>query len=67
MIDYFESYAPVIQWTTVQLILILSLVLNWTTVQTDYTNAFAHATLHDKVYIEMPKDFSAYQDGDCVL
>ena len=40
-IDFTESYSPVVQWTSIHLILILSLVLNWQTVQTDYTNAFA--------------------------
>ena len=66
-IDYFESYAPVVQRTTVQLLLIHSLVLNWTNVQTDYTNAFAQATLHEEVYVEMPKDSSTKQEGDFVL
>ena len=66
-VDYFESNAPVVQWRTVQLLLILSLVLNWTMVQTDYTTAFAQATLHEVVYMEMPKDFSAKQDGDFVV
>ena len=66
-VDYFESYSPVVQWRTVQLLLILSLVSNWTMVQTDYTNAFAQTTLHEEVYMEMPKDFSAKQDGDFVL
>ena len=53
-VDYFESYAPVMQWTTVRLILILSLVLNWTIVQTDYTNALAQANLPEEVYMELP-------------
>ena len=47
--------------------MILSLVLNWTTVQADYTNAFAQANLPEEVYMELPKDFSAKQDGDFVL
>ena len=35
--------------------------------QTDYTNVFTQATLHEEVYMEMPKEFSAKQDGDFVL
>ena len=57
-VDFFESYAPVVHWTTICLILIISIVLNWTTVQTDHTNAFAQATLDEEVYMEIPKDFS---------
>ena len=55
------------RWIAVRLILILSLVLNWTTVQSDYKNAFAQPNLTDKVYMELPKDFSAKQNGDFVL
>ena len=35
-VDFFESYAPVVQWTSIHLIFIIAIVLNWTTVQTDY-------------------------------
>ena len=56
-IDFTESYSPVVQWTGIRLILILSFVLNWQMVQTDYTNAFAQSTLAEEVYMEIPKDF----------
>ena len=56
-IDFTESYSPVVQWTSICLILILSLILNWQTVQTDYTNAFAQSALAEEVYMEIPKDF----------
>ena len=61
-VDFFETYAPVVQWTTIRLVLLLSLVFNWVTVQTDYSNAFAQATLEEDVYMELPKDF-AVQDS----
>ena len=72
-IDFFETYAPVVSWTTVRLMLILSIQLNLVTQQHDYTAAFVHADI-DKppnyedlseeekrrsgVYVEMPKGFS---------
>ena len=56
-IDFTESYPPVVQWASIHLILILSLVLNWQMVQTDYTNAFAQSTLAEEVYMEIPMDF----------
>ena len=40
-IDYFENYAPVVQWTTIHHTLIVSMLLNWESEQTYYTNAFA--------------------------
>ena len=66
-VDFFETYAPVVQWTTIRLVLLLTLVFNWTTIQTDYSNAFAQATLDEEVYMELPKDFAPPEDGDFVL
>ena len=56
-IDYFDSYATVVQWTTICLTLILAMLWNWETVQTDYTNAFALLTLGQEIYMDMPHDF----------
>ena len=75
-IDFFETFAPVVNWTTVRLMLILSIVLNLATVQVDYTAAFLHAPIdrdpnwnsmtrqereRSGVYVEMPRGFG--QDG----
>ena len=67
-VDFTESYSPVVQWTSICLILILSLVLNWQMVQMDYTNAFAQSTLAEEVYMEIPKDFmTSDKNNDYVL
>ena len=72
-VDYFETFAPVVSWTTVRLLLILSVQLQLATRQVDYTAAFVHADIdrppnYDQmtpeeqrrqgVYIEMPRGFS---------
>ncbi len=58
-IDFFETYAPVVQWTTVRLMLILENLLCLKSKQADVTAAFLHATLEEdeKVYVEMPLGF----------
>ena len=58
-IDYFETYAPVVQWTTIRLMLILEVLLGLKSKQGDVTAAFLHATLgkHEHVYCEMPPGF----------
>jgi hypothetical protein len=38
-VDYFDTFTPVVNWTTVQLMLILSIVLGLSTKQVDYTAA----------------------------
>ena len=44
-IDYFDTFAPVINWTTVRLMLILTLILDLSTCQVDYTAAFVHSPI----------------------
>ena len=63
-VDYFESYSPVVQWSTVRLLLIMSIVHGMHTRQVDYVNAFAQAPLpqNEECYIEMPQGF--HDDGD---
>jgi hypothetical protein len=71
-VDYFDTFAPVVSWTTVRLMLILSIILGLATKQVDYTAAFVQAPI-DKdpqwenltreererrgVFIEMPRGF----------
>ena len=58
-IDFFETYAPVVQWTTVRLMLILEILLQLKSKQGDVTAAFVHANLeeNEKVYVRMPLGF----------
>ena len=62
-IDYFETWSPVVQWTTVRVMMILSAMLNLTTHQADITAAFVHAELppEEEVYIHQPRGF--YEPG----
>jgi hypothetical protein len=72
-VDFFETFAPVVSWTTVRLMLILSLVLGLATRQVDYTAAFLHAPIDEDpdrehmsleernrtgVFVEMPRGFA---------
>jgi hypothetical protein len=69
-IDYFETYAPVTSWTTVRLLLTLSIVANLESVQVDYTNAFAQADLPkgEETFMEIPQGFyGSDPDKDMVL
>jgi hypothetical protein len=63
-VDYFDTFAPVVNWTTVRLMLILSVILGLSTRQVDYTAAFVHAPMEEDVYIDMPRGFS--KPGKCL-
>jgi hypothetical protein len=64
-IDFFETYSPVVQWTTIRLMLILECVLGLVSKQGDVTCAFLHAILPNRkcVYIKMPHGFKQYKHG----
>jgi hypothetical protein len=68
-IDYFDTYAPVVSWVVVRLLLTMSIVMGLATKQVDYTNAFAQADLlsSEHVYVEIPKGFEPDCEGDKVL
>ena len=57
--NFFETYAPVVQWTTVCLMLILDVLLGLKSKQGDATATFLHAMLgpDEHVYCEMPLGF----------
>ena len=67
-IDYFETYAPVVQWTTVRLMLILEVevLLKLKSKQGDITAAFLHAEVPEgqNIYVEMPHGFR--KKGKCL-
>ena len=56
-VDYFETFAPVVQWMTVRVVLIMTILLDLENKQIDYTAAFLQAPIDHDVYVEMPKLF----------
>ncbi|KAI2505066.1 hypothetical protein MHU86_9342 [Fragilaria crotonensis] len=65
-VDFFETFAPVVSWSTIRLMLILSLVLGLATRQVDYTAAFLHAPIDEDVYVEMPRGFSEPEQAGAI-
>eukprot|EP00956_Cyclotella_meneghiniana_P031963 scaffold85834_cov44-Cyclotella_meneghiniana.AAC.4 len=59
-VDFFETWAPVVQWTTVRAMIILAAKQKIFTAQADLTAAFVHAPLaeNEHIYVEQPKGFS---------
>eukprot|EP00957_Ditylum_brightwellii_P075197 5714742-Ditylum_brightwellii.AAC.1 len=46
-IDYFETYAPVVLWSTIRTVMTLTVNLGIKLQQVDYTNAFVQAELSE--------------------
>ena len=53
----FETYAPVVQFSSVRLFLAWSLMLGWYTCSVDFSNAFIQAELKDDTYAHLPRGF----------
>jgi hypothetical protein len=56
-VDYFETFAPLVQWMTVRVILIMTILLNLENKQINYTAAFMQAPIDHDVYVKIPKLF----------
>ena len=58
-INFFKTYAPVVHWTTVRLMLILEVLLGSISNQGNVTTAFLHANLgkDKKIFVDMPWGF----------
>ena len=67
-IDYFETWAPVVQWSTVRIVMTLAVKLNLISVQCDITAAFIHGRVPvtETIYVHQPRGFHG-GNGDEVL
>jgi hypothetical protein len=67
-VDYFKTWAPVVQWSTVRIVMILAIKLNLISIQCDITAAFIHGRVPptETIYVHQPRGFNR-GNGDEVL
>jgi hypothetical protein len=53
-IDFWETYAPVVAWSTVRLVLILSMISGMKSHQVDYIQAYTQAPIDCDIYMCIP-------------
>jgi hypothetical protein len=56
-VDVFDTFSPVVAWSTVRIMLVLMVALDLKSQQIDFANAFIQAELDEPVYVEMPRGF----------
>ena len=61
-VDYWDTFAPVVAWSTVRLVLCLASILNFAGRQVDYIQAFPQAELEDPVYMRIPEGWEVKDD-----
>jgi len=61
-IDFVETNAPLVQWTTIRLMFILEILLGLKSMQGVVTCAFLHADLkeNETICVDMPMGFTQY-------
>jgi hypothetical protein len=56
-IDYWDTYAPVTTWSTIRLILVISIINGWELKQLDFVQAFPQAPVESELYMDLPKGY----------
>ena len=62
-LDYDRTYAPVASWPAIRLLLILSSIYNWHTIQLDYVLAYPQALVERTLFMRMPKGVEVEGDN----
>jgi hypothetical protein len=61
-VNYWETYSPVVRWSTIRLFLILSTIHKWPTRQLDFVLAYPQAPVECDLYMAIPRGYKI--DGD---
>ena len=56
-VNYWETYSPVVGWTTIRTFLILMVTNHWVSRQVDFVLAFPQADIECEMYMEVPQGF----------
>ena len=66
-IDYYETYAPVVNWISVRILMALSIIHKLESNSIDFVLAFPQAELTRDVFMELPYGFEFGYKGEYVL
>ena len=53
-INYYETYAPVVTWFAIRLLIIFAILFKWSLKQVDFVMAYAQAPIETDMYMELP-------------
>jgi hypothetical protein len=56
-VNFWETYSPVVNWFSIRLLLVISILKGWETRQIDFVLAFPQADVECGIYMEVPYGF----------
>ena len=67
--NYFETYAPVVTWFAIRLVVIFGIIFQWALRQVDFIMAYPQAPIEEDIYMEVPQgiDTTKGNSKDMVL
>ena len=57
MIDFHNTFAPILNWSTVRLIIMMAEIAGWESRKIDYVLAFSQAQIDSDAYINLPENW----------
>ena len=64
MIDYHNTFAPVVNWYIGRVIIMISEMAGWESIKIDYVLAFSFAPMYRDFYFYLPAGFYAYGEKE---
>ena len=61
-IEFHNTFTPVVNWSTVRLIVMMADMAGWDSIQIDYVLSFSQALIYSDFYLCLPADFC--EDGE---
>jgi hypothetical protein len=52
--NYFETYAPVVTWSAIRLMIVFGIIFCWALRQVDFVMAYPQAPFEMDIYMELP-------------
>ncbi len=59
-VNYWETYSPVVRWSTIRLLMTLSLTQDLVARQIDFILAYPHADVETAIYLELPPGYEHF-------
>ncbi len=53
--DYFKTYAPVVTWFVIRLMIVFGIIFCWALRQVDFVMAYPQAPVETDIYMELPQ------------